>query len=507
VSRFIEIYEAELLKQCDELIARHERYINWINGENARSARFLLSPRRMRVKKPDSWACDRKHNPYIVRNRVSQISRSVVSKLIDGTYRPNAPFIRTVPKKGGGVREVCEFQIPDSVVSDLYYRKLLAKNRHRFSSYAYAYRDDRNVHYAIQELRVSLVGRNRLFVAEYDFSKFFDSIDHGFLLSQLSSNGLLVTDHERIVIRSFLQVTKPGGTGIPQGTSISLFLANVACGSLDRRFEEAGVRFARYADDTLIWSGDFGKICTAVEAISEFSRDSGVRINAGKSDGISLLTASGMKSELHSHKTFVDFLGYRISPECTGMKAGMVARMKKRVSAIIDRCMLAPIRSGSPAIGAIPANNRDDALMIAICMIRRYLYGNLQEEFLRGYINGKYSHLSFLGLMSFYPLVDDQDQLKRLDQWLLHTLHRAAALRYRMLTANPVFGSAGRVVFNNPNSSTFLAICDQQLVNGKRLYSIPSFLRIARAINKRVLSDGVEAAMHPKSNRYGYDAP
>jgi hypothetical protein len=44
------------------------------------------------------------------------------------------------------------------------------------------------------------------------------------------------------------------GFGIPQGTSISLFLANVAAYALDRRLETLGVGFVRYADDTIIWS-------------------------------------------------------------------------------------------------------------------------------------------------------------------------------------------------------------------------------------------------------------
>jgi len=36
--------------------------------------------------------------------------------------------------------------------------------------------------------------------------------------------------------------------GIPQGTSISLFLANVAPWDLDRSLERLGVSFVRYAD-------------------------------------------------------------------------------------------------------------------------------------------------------------------------------------------------------------------------------------------------------------------
>jgi hypothetical protein len=135
------------------------------------------------------------------------------------------------------------------------------------------------------------------------------------------------------------------------------------------------------------------------------------------------------------------------------------------------------------------------------------MYGNLQEEFLRGYISGKYRHLTFLGLMSFYPLVDDEEQLKDLDRWLLHTLHRATLKRYRLFTTVHSFPSVRNVIYNVKDAEVFLKLCHEQIVKGKHLYSVPSFLRIYRAIKKKVVSDGVVATMHPKSNQYGYQTP
>lgn len=55
------------------------------------------------------------------------------------------------------------------------------KNRHRFSLFSYAYRNDRNVHFAIQDISVELSQGSRIFVAEFDFSKFFDSNSHKYL--------------------------------------------------------------------------------------------------------------------------------------------------------------------------------------------------------------------------------------------------------------------------------------------------------------------------------------
>lgn len=94
----------------------------------------------------------------------------------------------------------------------------------------------------------------RLFIAEFDFSDFFWNINHEYLFNQFDQNGFIINEYERTLIKAFVRVNE---RGIPQGTSISLFLANLVCWKLDRAFESEGLRFARYADDTVIWSNDY----------------------------------------------------------------------------------------------------------------------------------------------------------------------------------------------------------------------------------------------------------
>ena len=103
------------------------------------------------------------------------------------------------------------------------------------------------------------------FLIRADFSKFFDSIAHEHIRRVLADQRFFVTEREHRVIDAFLKApslevheystesTREREKGIPQGTSISLFLANVAAYPLDRKLEALGVGFARYADDTLIW--------------------------------------------------------------------------------------------------------------------------------------------------------------------------------------------------------------------------------------------------------------
>lgn len=87
-------------------------------------------------------------------------------------------------KGDGGKRGVSIFQSPDAVISKLFFNRLLAKNKHRFSSFSYAYRNDRNVHFAIQDIAIDLAQNERTFLAEFDFSDFFGSISHDYLYEQ-----------------------------------------------------------------------------------------------------------------------------------------------------------------------------------------------------------------------------------------------------------------------------------------------------------------------------------
>ncbi|WP_144593987.1 reverse transcriptase domain-containing protein [Priestia flexa] len=265
---------------------RYHTYHNALHIEHERNKkRFGKNYGDKEVKKPYVWSVDKKYNPFYVLKNLDRISEVIANKIIKGTYRPHDPYIQQIPKNNGKTRTITVYQIPDAAVSNYLYNRLLSKNRHRLSSLSYAYRNDRNVHFAIQDIGLELQSRSRLFISEFDFSDFFGSIDHTYLYDQLHKNGFMVSGFEIDLIKGFLDRLD---RGIPQGTSISLFLANIVCWELDRRLESEGLRFARYADDTVIWSSDYAKICKSFDIISKFSNEAGIEINADKSDGINL---------------------------------------------------------------------------------------------------------------------------------------------------------------------------------------------------------------------------
>lgn len=495
IDRFIQI---EALK----LAERHNGYHNYLHQEYERKKRRLINVPTKKIRAPLCWQEDDKFNPYYVLHHHGQISKSIRKKLDKGTYKPYPAYEQMIPKSNGKYRTVNVYQIPDAAVSNYLYFKLLSKNKHRFSYYAYAYRDDKNVHYAIQDIALELRAHDRLFVAEYDFSDFFGSISHDYLFEQMDNNGFVITHKERSLIKTFLPES---GKGIPQGTSISLFLANLVCWQLDRQLELEGLKFARYADDTIIWSEDYNKICNAFKIISTFSRNSRVKINYSKSSGISLLAASEIPSEFKNTKEYIEFLGYKVSCNSISIKEASCKRIKKNISYILYQNLLQPLVGGmkNANITSLPSKTYDPALLVAISQLRRYLYGDLTDEKILNYLNNTYKKLEFKGLMSFYPLVDDEIQLRQFDGWLVHTIMYFLRKRYDILHRYKKV--TPRIPLNAKDD--FASYCRNTIIQGKAdLLRIPSFVRIYKAIRKGVNTEGIMAIVNPQNNLYEYEA-
>ncbi|CAB1370879.1 reverse transcriptase domain-containing protein [Denitratisoma oestradiolicum] len=492
------LLKERIVAECTKLIDRHHAYHNHLHLEWLRNRGRIADAPAKEVKVPEYWALDPKYNPFHVRRNATAIAMSIARKLTARSYVPHAPHYKTIPKPGGGERELTIYQIPDAAVSSYFYGRLLAKNRHRFSSFSYAYRNDRNIHFAIQDIAVDLAQNGRTFIAEFDFSDFFGSIDHTFLFAQLHENGFLVSEEEEDVIKAFLNGRD---RGIPQGTSLSLFLANLVCWKLDKTLEKAGLKFARYADDTVIWSPTYAAICESFNIVDAFSREAKVSINVKKSDGISLLAKDGLAAEIASKSSF-NFLGYAIGVDRVSIRDKTIQRIKKQVSYLLYRNLVQPLKS-TPLKGlVIPANNRDKALLTAIMQIRRYLYGGLLHRDMVAYIKGRRKTLHFKGVMSFYPLLDDVEQLRALDGWLLSAIDRCVQARSRHLLSH---GFDRRHSFPfNVQRKDILARYRRKLVAGKPLLEVPSFKLIYRALQHGVVEAGIERVMHPESSKYGY---
>ncbi|MEM1145198.1 MAG: hypothetical protein AAGI88_21675 [Pseudomonadota bacterium] len=163
--RFEEHLERVITEESLKLIQRYHAYHNALHIEHRRNLRRINNAPPKVVEVPDYWLQDRKFNPFYVKSRSKSIARSITKKLSAASYVPRGPHIKDIPKHGGGMRKVAVYQIPDAAVSRIFYERLLEKNKHRFSSFSYAYRNDRNVHFAIQNIWLDVSRDARSFIA------------------------------------------------------------------------------------------------------------------------------------------------------------------------------------------------------------------------------------------------------------------------------------------------------------------------------------------------------
>ncbi|MNX67188.1 reverse transcriptase [compost metagenome] len=502
------IYEA-IQNEALKLVRRHQKYAFSLQENINRVARRTGIIQAKDIKLPPYWACDDGFNPYHVRSHAKSVSHAVSRAIREKYYIPRPAAIYTLPKPDGGERRVSVFQVADNAVSRLVFKSLLHKNSNRMSPRCYSYRTDITLHDAVLHISSEFGLSNRLFVAEFDFSKYFDNVSHDHIERMLKDYRFYVTEREMHVVRGFLRAprldideydvasTAFESRGIPQGTSISLFLANIAAFPLDRKLEQMGVGFVRYADDTLIWSPSYSAICEAVNALEEAATEMGVAINLRKSDGISILTESNSASEF-KNKSSVSFIGYSINGNRISISDRSIAKAKKHISYLVYSNLIQPLKQGSFVASRIsPGVDRD--YVVAIFQIRRYLYGDLSETQLRKHIAGIVPKIHYRGLMSFYPIVDDDDLLRELDGWLLGTLARALRLREKLLRRRGV-GSLPKphgltryqLIYFTTNSSKgdFIDL------------RVPSFFRMASLLRKATRMYGPNAIAHPESGEY-----
>jgi hypothetical protein len=120
-----------------------------------------------------------------------------------------------------------------------------------------------------------------------------------------------ISETEKYILRSFLRhpihdakyyaagPPEIRQLGVPQGSSLSLFLANLAGHELDRRLEATNGQFVRFADDIVAVTNSHDDALNVLQAFEEHCRYSGIKINHQKSPGISLLS-SDIRSERRS---------------------------------------------------------------------------------------------------------------------------------------------------------------------------------------------------------------
>ncbi|MEN5072327.1 reverse transcriptase domain-containing protein [Isoptericola cucumis] len=464
----------------------------------------------LKSRDPIFWAYDSSHNPYHVRARASSISHAVDLAIKGGVYRPFPPAGFSVPKAGGKSRTVTTFAIADEVVSRRLYDSLMNKNRARLSARSYAYRKDLGVHDAIAHMQSEWSDEHRLFVAQYDFTDYFGSIDHDHVMATISALALAITRTERRLLRSFMEAPLPTiipasmplaaprrVQGIHQGTTISLLLANIAATPLDREFERLGVSFTRYADDIVVWSRDYSNLSRAVDELHRFAERSRCRINHKKSKGVHLLTDPHVTGAEFQSIHDVEFLSNRVALRSVSLSDRSITLAREATSEYIFNHLLREPLAGSQDMRRIKDGLDRDYLAL-LSQLRRYLYGSLSEEQLRRLLRGPLPPMMSLGgLLGRHPLANDLEQLRALDSWMATQIWLALRKRARLV------GGSGKSL-PEPWGFTVGQLCEfmTKSTRGRRLPvdgRLPSAVRMSELVRRAVRAHGTRVATHAGS--------
>jgi hypothetical protein len=103
--------------------------------------------------------------------------------------------------------------------------------------------------------------------------------------------------------------------------------------------------------------------------------------------------------------------------------------------------------------------------------------------------------------MSYYPLVNDEEQLRNLDGWLIHSLKQALQLRQKL------WYSKMGIMLPGPSNDWIEELADiKKWVHptSKEVYDlrIPSFLQINRTMRIGLKRGGIGSVTNPKSKYY-----
>ena len=122
-----------------------------------------------------------------------------------------------------------------------------------------------------------------------DLDSFFDRVQHDALMGRVARR---VHDKQVLaLIRAYLEagvmadgVRQPTEEGTPQGSPLSPLLSNIMLDDLDHELDRRGLRFARYADDVMIYVRSERSGRRVMQSISQFIEQRlKLRVNGDKS--------------------------------------------------------------------------------------------------------------------------------------------------------------------------------------------------------------------------------
>jgi RNA-directed DNA polymerase len=262
-----------------------------------------------------------------------------------------------IPKPDGGQRPIGILVLEDKVVQRGVAKILSAIYEQDFLEVSYGFREGLSGHDALKALELNIMKGEVNYLLDIDIRRYFDSIDHGWLMKMLRKR---IADRTILrLIGKWLRVgvleegkRSRNEVGVPQGGVISPILSNIylhyvldlwICRKVTREMRE-GIYLVRYADDFVIGCQDKMDGEKLWEMLPERLKKFGLELTCEKSRLIEFGRGAYKKQQGSRKKlsTF-DFLGfthYMTRSRKGGVRLGRKTigkRMRRSLIAINDK--------------------------------------------------------------------------------------------------------------------------------------------------------------------------
>lgn len=332
---------------------------------------------------------------------VSEEQYLPVVKRLQASEGLSIPAKHLVNKMGTGKKRVV-YSFPQDemtvlkVISYLLYRYdgLLSPN-------CYSFRRGLTAHDAVFDI-VKAIGDKPVWAYKLDIHDYFNSISIPLLLpilkETLSDDPPLYGFFERMLTDGRAS-TEEGiireEHGVMAGTPTSPFLADIFLSEVDRHFAEAGVVYARYSDDIILFAPNRGTLEAHIRELADFLRKYRLEANPDK-------------VRIYEPGEAFDFLGFKCLGRSIDISDATKRKMKDRIRRKARSLMRWRSKDGIPAEAAMKG-----------------LINYFNRKFFEGDDTGTLTWSRW-----FFPVVNRTDGLKEIDRYLQDNIRFVATEKH-----------------------------------------------------------------------------